>query len=143
MGAMNSAIQEDLSNTLNVCQQPQGRLNVPSERQMNDMGTNTSDVVIEPTRSGPRTSSVEANAQTSLPVVDVLLPSSLGDCITIPHVNVSISGYEPDSLKTSGMRSPSMRAQEVSTIPQLDGPRSLPMRDQTRGIVGGFSNQVG
>ena len=47
----------------------------------------------------------------------------------IPHVNLSISGYEPDSLRTSGMRSPSVQAQEVSTIPQLYGPRSLPMRD--------------
>ena len=36
-----------------------------------------------------------------------------------------------------------MRAQEVSTIPQLDGPRSLPVRDHTRGRVGGFLSQVG
>ena len=27
------------------------------------------------------------------------------------------------------MRSPSMQAQEVSAIPQVDGPGSLPMRD--------------
>ena len=56
------------------------------------MGTNTSDVVIEPTRSWPRTSSVEANAQTCIPIVDVLLPSGLRDHVTIPHVNLSISG---------------------------------------------------
>ena len=37
----------------------------------------------------------------------------------ILHFNLSISGYEPDLL----------RAQEVSTILQLDGPGSLPMRD--------------
>ena len=47
----------------------------------------------------------------------------------IPHVNLSISGCEPDSFRTSNMRSPSMQAQEVSTIPQLDGPGSLPMKD--------------
>ena len=47
----------------------------------------------------------------------------------IPHVNLSISGYETDSLRTSSMGSPSMWAQEVSAIPQVDGPRSLPMRD--------------
>ena len=52
MVTANGAIQEDLSNTTNVSQQPQGRSNIPSERRMNDMGTNTSDVVIEPTRSG-------------------------------------------------------------------------------------------
>ena len=27
------------------------------------------------------------------------------------------------------MRSPSMQAQEISIMPQLDGPRTLPMRD--------------
>ena len=106
------------------------------------MGTNTSDVVVEPTRNGLRMSSVEANAQTSIPIVDVLLPSSCGDHVPIPHVNLSISGYEPDSLRTSGMRSPSMQAQEVSAIPQLDGPRSLPMREPTRGRMDGFSSQV-
>ena len=47
----------------------------------------------------------------------------------LPHVNLSMSGYEPDSLRTSNMRSLPVQAQEVSTIPQLDGPRSLPMRD--------------
>ena len=106
------------------------------------MGTNTCDVVIEPTRSGLRMSIMEANAQISIPIVDVLLPSGLGDQVTIPHVNLSISGYEPDSPRTSGMRSLSMRAKEVSAIPQLDGPRSLPMRDHTRGRLDGFWSQV-
>ena len=142
MGAANGVVQEDLSTTPNVCQQSQGISNVPSERRMNDIGTNTSNVVIEPTRSGLRISSMEANAQTSMPIVDVLLPSGLGDHIT-SHVNLSISGYEPDSLRTSGMRSPCRRAQEVSAIPHLDGPRPLPMRDHTRGRVGGFLSQVG
>ena len=143
IGAVDDVIQGSLPATPNICQQPLERPNVPNERRMNDMGTNTSDVAIEPTRSGPRTSSMEANAQTSIPFVDVLLPSGLGDHLTIPHVNLSICGYEPDSLRTSGMRSPSMRAQGVSAIPQLDGPRSLPMRYHTRGRVGGFLSQVG
>ena len=89
---------------------------------MNDIGTNTSDVVVESTRYRTRTSNVEANVQTSIPIVVVLLPSSHGDHVTIPHVNLSISGYEPDSLRTSSMRSPSMQTQEVSVIPQVDGP---------------------
>ena len=46
----------------------------------------------------------------------------------IPHVNISIAGYELDLLRTSNMRSPSMQAQEISIIPQLDGPKALPMR---------------
>ena len=69
------------------------------------MGTYNSDVVIESTRNRTGTSNMKANTQTSIPIVDVLLPSSLGDHVTIPHVNLSISGCEPDSLRTSGMRS--------------------------------------
>ena len=109
---------------------------------MKDIGTNTSDVVVESTRKRTRISNIEANAQTSIPIVDVLLPSSLGDHVMIPHVNLSISGYEPDSLRTSGMRSPSMQAQEVSAIPKLDGPISLPMRDPAGGQMDGFSGWV-
>ena len=56
------------------------------------MGTNTSNMVIEPRRSGPRPSNKDANAQTSIPIVDILLPSGPGNQITIPHVNLSISG---------------------------------------------------
>ena len=99
------------------------------ERRVNDIGTNTSDVVVVPPGDRTRTSNIEANAQTSIPIVHVLLPSGCWDHVTKPHGNLSISGYEPDSLRTSGMRSPPMWAQEVSTIPQLDGPGSLPMRD--------------
>ena len=142
MGTMSGAVKEDLSTTPSVCQQPLERSNVPGEMRMTDMGTNTSDVVIEPTGSGLRPSHMEANAQTSISIVDVLLPSCLGDHIPMPHVNLSISGYEPDSLRTSGMRSPSMRTQEVSTIPQLYGPRSLPIRYHTRGRMGGLSGQT-
>ena len=95
---------------------------------MNDVGTNTSDVAVESARDRIRTSNMEANAQASIPIVDVMLPSGQGDHIMIPHVNLSISGYEPDSLRTSNMRSPSMQLQEVSTFPQLDGSRSLLMQ---------------
>ena len=72
---------------------------------------------------------MDANAQTSIPIVDVMLPSGAGDHLAIPQVNLSISGYEPDSLRDSHMRSPSMRTQEISIMPQLDGPATLPMRD--------------
>ena len=75
---------------------------------MKDVGTNTLDVVVEPARDKLRTSTVEANAQTSIPIVDVMLPSGQGDHLTIPHINLSISGYEPDLLRTSNMRSLSM-----------------------------------
>ena len=35
-----------------------------------------------------------------------------------------------------------MRAWEVSMIPQLDGPRSPPIRDLTRGRIGRLSDQI-
>ena len=96
---------------------------------MSYVGTNTLDVVIEPNRDRLRTSTIEANAQTSIPIIDVMLPSGRGNHLTIPQVNLSISGYEPDSLGTPHVRSPSIHAQEISIVPQLDGPGSLPMRD--------------
>ena len=99
------------------------------ERRMNDIRTYTSDVVLDSDRDRLRTSTMEANAQTFIPIVDIMLPSGRGDCLMILQVNLSISGYEPDSLRTSHMRSPSMQAQEISIMPQLDGQGSLPMRD--------------
>ena len=62
------------------------------ERRVNDVGTNTSDVVVESARDRIRTSNMKANAQASIPIVDVILPSGQGDHIAIPHVNLSISG---------------------------------------------------
>ena len=108
MGAVDDAIQENLPSTPHIHQQSLRRSSVMGERRVNDIGTNTSDVVVESTRNRLRMSSMEATTQNSIPIVDVLLPSSLGDHATIPHVNLSISGYELDSLRTSGMRSPSM-----------------------------------
>ena len=88
---------------------------------MNDAGTNTLDVIIEPNGDRLRASTVEVSACTSIPIVDVLLPSGHEDHVKIPHVNLSITGYEPDSLRTLvGMGTPSLRTWEISTIPQLD-----------------------
>ena len=109
---------------------------------MTDMGTNASDVVIEPKVGVLRTPHIKANTQTSIPNVEVLIPPVLGDNTVIPHVCLSIFGYEPDSLRTSGIRSPPVRAQKVSMIPQLDGPGSLPIRDHTRGRMGRLLDQV-
>ena len=99
------------------------------ERRTNKVRTNNLDVVVEPARDRLRTSTVEANAQTSIPIVDVMLPSGQQDHLTIPQVNLSISGYEPDSLRACNMRSATRWTQEISIMPQLDGPRSLPIRD--------------
>ena len=97
---------------------------------MNDVGTNTLDVITEPSGDRLRASTEEASDHNSIPIANVLLPSGHEDHVKIPHVNLSITGYEPDSLRTSvGIRTPSMRTQEISTIPLLDGPGSLLMRD--------------
>ena len=72
-----------------------------------------------------RASTSDANAQTSLPLVDVMLPSGGGDQIAMPQINLSILGYKPKSLRGSHIRSPDTRAQRSSVIPQLDGPVSL------------------
>ena len=45
---------------------------------MIDTETNTLDVEVEPNRDRLRTSTMEANAQTSIPIVDVMLPSGRG-----------------------------------------------------------------
>ena len=71
---------------------------------MTDMGTNTSDVVIEPTAGLLRPPHTEANTQTSIPTVEVLIPPLMGDNTMLPHVSLSISGCEHDPLRTSGIR---------------------------------------
>ena len=96
------------------------------------MRTNTSDIEVRPHRDGAMTSTLDANTQASLLIVDVMLPTGGGDNLPIPQTNLSILGYEPDSLRNSHGRSPAMRAQEISIMPQLDGPTSLPTRDPIR-----------
>ena len=64
-------------------------------------------------------------AQGSFPLVDVVLPTGVNEQMPMPHINFSISGYEPESLRDS-------RTQENTTIPQLDGPVSNPTRDRRR-----------
>ena len=143
MGVAEDTLLENHPTTTPTAQQQLlYRSSVMGERRVNDIRTSTSDVVVELTRDRTRTSNIEANAQTSIPIVDVLLPSGHGDHVIIPHVNLSISGYEPDSLRTCSMRSSSMWAQEVSAIPQVDGPRSLPMRDPIERWMDGIPRLV-
>ena len=58
------------------------RSNVPEEGIKTNIGTNTSDVVIEPAVGVLRTPHIEATTQTLIPTVEVL----------IPPVSLSISG---------------------------------------------------
>ena len=84
---------------------------------------------------------MDTHMHTSIPIVDVLLPSGHEDHARIPHVNLSIMAYEPETLRTlAGMRSPSVRAPEISMIPQMDGARSLPRHEPERGRINEISS---
>ena len=79
MGVTDNTPHEDLPITTSLTQQqPLDRLSMIDDRRINDIGTNTLDVVIEPNRDRLRTSTMEANDQTSIPIVDILLPSGRG-----------------------------------------------------------------
>ena len=76
MGVTEDAHQKDPPTTTPSAQwQSLDRLSMMDKRRVNDVRTNTSDVVVESARDRIRTSNMEANAQASIPIVDVMLPS--------------------------------------------------------------------
>ena len=64
-----------------------------------------------------------------------MIPVGGEDQIALPQINLSISGYGPNSLRDSQLGSSDMRAQEISILLQVDGPVSVPTREYTRGRV--------
>ena len=50
----------------------------------------------------------------------------------MPHINLSILGYDPESLRGSHIRTQDTGIQGNSTILQLDGPVSIPIRNRRR-----------
>ena len=78
---------------------------------------------------------MDTNIQAPLPLVDVMIPSGGGDPVAILQINLSISGYGPDSLRDSHVGTSVTEAQEISILPQLDGPVSIPVRGPTGGRV--------
>ena len=108
---MESALQEDtIVSTPRTRQQLLDGLSVTNERRMIDMGTNTLDIEVITHRDGARTLTMDTNAQAYLPILDVMLPSGGGNQLAIPQINLSILGYEPNSLRNFHVRSPSIRA---------------------------------
>ena len=99
---------------------------------MIDMGTNTSDIEVRPQRDGTRIITSDDSTQASFPLVDIILPTGVNEQVPMPHNNLSILGYEPESLRGSHIRAQDTGIQENSTIPQLDGPVSIPTRDRRR-----------
>ena len=99
---------------------------------MTDMGTNTSDVEGRLHIDGTRVVTSEANIQTPLPIVDIMILTSGEDPIALPQINLSISGHGPNSLQDSQFGSLDVRAQKVSVLPQVDGPVSIPRKRDVR-----------
>ena len=97
---------------------------------MIDMGTNTSDIEVRPQRDRTRVMSSDDSIQTSFPLVNIILPTGTSEQVPMPPINLSILGYEPESLRGSHIRTQDTGIQE--TIPQLDGPVSIPTRGRRR-----------
>ena len=64
-----------------------------------------------------------------------MIPTGGEDQVALPQINLSISGYGPNSLRDSQVGTSDMRAQEISILPQVDGPVSVPTRDYAGGRV--------
>ena len=82
------------------------------------MGTNISDGEVRPQIDGVRNINIDADTQTSCPLTDVMLPTSVNEQRSIHHIIQFI--YDSESLRGSHTRTHDTRIQE--TIPQLDGP---------------------
>ena len=98
--------------------------------RMIDMGTNTSDVEVRSQRDGTRVIPTSNNAQASVPLVDIILPSGVNK-MPMPHINLSISGNEHEA-RDSHIRIQDTGIQGSLIILQLDGPVSIPVRDRRR-----------
>ena len=131
IGAMGNALCDDINvSSPRTCQQ----LDELGVRMM-DMGTNTLDVEVRPHRDGTRVVTSDINVQTPLPIVDVMIPTGREDKVVLPQINLSISGYGPNSLRDSQLGTSDMRAQEILILPQVDWPVLVPARDYDRGRV--------
>ena len=94
------------------------------------MGTNMSDIEVRPQRDGTRVIDSDDDAQVSCPLVNVILPTGMNEQVPMPHINLSISRYDPESLRGSHTRTHNTGIQEM--IPQLDSPVSVPSRTRRR-----------
>ena len=139
IGAMGNALHDDINVSSPGTYQKLDELGV----RMMDMGTNTSDIEVRPHRDGARAVTLDANAQASLPIVDVMTPTGGEDQVALPQINLSILGYGPNSLRDSQVGTSAMRAQEISILLQVDGPVSVLARDPTRGRVSENTRFVG
>ena len=96
-----------------------------------DVGINTSEIEVRSQRDGAEVvESDEDNVQISCPHVEVMPPTDTIEQEHVPHINLSTSRYGPESTRGSCMSTYDIETQE--TIPQLDGPISVPSRLRRR-----------
>ena len=86
-----------------------------------EIEANISDSEVRTHLDGVRNINVDANTQTSHPLIDVTLPIDVSEQRSTQHVDQTVCDSE--SLRGSCTRSPDIRTHE--TIPQLDGPMSI------------------
>ena len=79
IGAMGNAPSDNVSSP-RTCQQPD-EVGV----RMTDMGTNTSDVEARPHIDETRVVTSDANIQTPLPIVNIMIPTGGEDPIALPQ----------------------------------------------------------
>ena len=97
---------------------------------MIDMRTKTFDIEVRPQKDGIRVINSDNNAQASCPLVDVTSPTGMSEQVPVPHINLSISRYDPNLLSSSHTRTHNTGIQE--SIPQLDRPVSVLSRTRRR-----------
>ena len=89
-----------------------------------------SDIEVRPQRDGTRVTDSDDDVQVSCILVNVILPTGMNEQVPMPHINLSISRYDPESLRGSHTRTHYTGIQEM--IPQLDGPVSVQSRSRRR-----------
>ena len=92
---------------------------------------NTSEIEVRSQRDGAEViESDEDNVQISCPHVEVAPPTDVNEQVHVPHINLLTSRYVPESTRGSCISTYDTGTQE--TIPQLDGPISVPSKLRRR-----------
>ena len=99
---------------------------MPEEEIVSIIGPDTPTVVMDSAIHILRIQQVGTTTQTLAPPSESIIPPTIPNNITIPCVNLSAPGYEPVSLRSSGMGSRPARTQETSIIPNWMVPGPSP-----------------
>ena len=91
-----------------------------------DVGINTSEIEVRSQRNGAEVIESDNNVWISCSHVKVMPSTDANEQVHVPHINLSTSRYVPESTRDSHMSTYDIGTQE--TIPQLDGPISVPSR---------------